>query len=507
MTHLSLARSVLAAALCGAAGPGCGGDPASADVGDVATFKVARRDLRVSVSEKGTLKATNQLLVRPQIPGQAKIVSLVEEGTKVAEGDIVAELDATEVDKEVRDLRNRVIALNGDVTAAEAELAIQISENEADVSDTNLKKRFAEVELERFTKGEFVQEKTRREVRVQETESELERATRRYEQMPALLEEGFVTATQVEEERIAKVKAASELQLAKLDLETYLKYEAPKALEQREADVRNAGLEVDRAKQRCAARLAQKQSNVERQKSEMSNVQTRLATSETTLANMVIRAPGPGIVIYGDARNPWEDRQVRVGETVYAGQPFLTLPDLSDMQVIVAIHEADISRIKPGQKAFVVVETVRDAAVEGEVAKVAPVAASSGRRWMDDTKRFNVDVALKGDLADLKLKPGLTAKVEILVGELKNVVAVPVQAVFVERGRFFVFRRDGRKAERVPVEIEDGNAQFAVVTKGLEEGAEILLFNPESTEGGGATAAPAKESAPAGPPKRSNGKP
>ena len=291
------------------------------------------------------------------------------------------------------------------------------------------------------------------------------------------------------------------------DLETYLKYARPKGVEQREADVRNAGLEVDRAKQRCAARLAQKQSNVERQKSEMSNVQTRLATSETTLANMVIRAPGPGIVIYGDARNPWEDRQVRVGETVYAGQPFLTLPDLSDMQVIVAIHEADISRIKPGQKAFVVVETVRDAAVEGEVAKVAPVAASSGRRWMDDTKRFNVDVALKGDLAELKLKPGLTAKVEILVGELKNVVAVPVQAVFVERGRFFVFRRDGNKAERVPVEIEDGNAQFAVVTKGLEEGAEILLFNPESTEGGGATAAPAKESAPAGPPKRSNGKP
>ncbi len=481
----------------GALLPGCSEAPASAG-SDVATFAVARRDLRVTVSEKGALKAANQILVRPEIPGQAKIVSLVDEGTQVKEGDVICELDRTDKAREADDLANRVIQLEGQVTAAEAELSIQLSQNDADMRDAVMKKHFAEVELERFEKGEFVEEKRKRDVRVEAAKSELDRARHRYEAMPDLLKEGFVTQEQVEEERINKVKAESELELATLDLEAYEKYEAPKAREQKQADVRNATLEVDRAKQRAAAREAQKRAELARQTRELKNVRASLDAANKILEKMVIHAPGNGIVIYGDARNPWDDRQIKVGEPVYANQPFLTLPDLSEMQVIIGIHEADIARVRVGQKAFVVVESSNETSLEGEVVKVAQVAASGGRRWGDDVKRFNVDVALRGDISGLKLKPGLTARVEILVGEMKGVLAVPSQAVFAQRGRFFVFKRDGSGSVRTEVRIEDGNAQYTVVKSGLGEGDRILLFNPEESEGG----APAEpESGPApGPP-------
>ena len=487
----------------------CADAAATGPIPDSALFRVEKRDLRATVSEKGTLKAANQILIRPEIPGQAKIVSLVEEGSQVKEGDVICELDRTEKAKEVADLENRVIQLQGEVAAAEAELSIQLSQNEADVSDAALKHHLAELEMDRFEKGEFVEEKTKREVRLEEAKSSLERATRKYEQMPALLKEGFVTQEQVEEERINQVKAQSELKLALLDMDTYLTYAAPKDREQKQADLRNAGFEVERAKQRCVAREAQKRAELERQKSEFGNVKQSLEEARKVLGKLTIHAPGPGLVIYGDQRNPWDDREIKVGEMVYSGQPFMTLPDLTEMQVVVSVHEADIARVKAGEKAFVTVESANETPIEGEVVKVAPVAAQQGRRWGEDSKRFNVDIALRGDIAGMKLKPGLTARVEIQTGEKKGVLAVPAQAVFAQRGKFYVFKKDGARAVRTPVEIEDGNAQFSVVTSGVAEGDTLLLYNPEATEGASGAAAAAAADAGAAPsaPKAARSKP
>jgi HlyD family secretion protein len=464
----------------------------SAAPAENATYKVSRRDLKATVSEKGTLKAANQVLIRPEIPGQAKIVSLVEEGSTVKEGDVLCELDRTEVAKQVEDLENRVIQLQGQLAAAEAELSIQLSQNDADVRDAKLKHHLAELELDRFEKGEFVKEKTTREVRMEETKSELARALRRFEEMPALLKEGFVTSEQVEEERIKKVKAESEVLLAKIEMEAYLLWAAPKDREQKQADVRDKKVEIDRAEQRAKAREAQKRADFERQKSELANVRTSLEASRKVLDKMTIKAPGPGIVVFGDQRNPWNQMEVKVGEMVYSGQPFMTLPDLSEMQAVVAIHEADISRVHVGQKAFVTVECASETQVQGEIVKVAQVTAQ-GYRWGDDSKRFNVEIALRGDIKELKLKPGLTARVEVQVGEKKNVLAVPVQSVFAQRGKFFAFKSKGGAVTRVEVEIEDGDAQFSVVKKGLDEGDEVLLYNPDAGEGaaGAANAADA----------------
>jgi RND family efflux transporter MFP subunit len=217
-------------------------------------------------------------------------------------------------------------------------------------------------------------------------------------------------------------------------------------------------------------------------------VQLRLAQSEKTLENMVIRAPGAGIVIYGDARRPFDDREIKVGEMVYSGQPFITLPDLTEMQVVVAVHEADVARVRDGQKAFITVETSRSRPVAGTVTRVAPVATSQGRRWYDQTKRFDVELVLEGDITGMHLKPGLTANVEILLEELTDALAVPAQSVFSQRGKFHVFRKRGGTAERVEVEIASGNAQYVVVTAGLAEGDEIFLYNPEAVTEDGATA-------------------
>jgi hypothetical protein len=80
------------------------------------------------------------------------------------------------------------------------------------------------------------------------------------------------------------------------------------------------------------------------------------------------------------------------------------------------------------------------------------------------------------------LKPGMSAKVEVIVDELKNVTYVPVQSVFVENGEHFVFRKTLTGYDRQIVEIGAHNNDFIELRKGLEEGDEVFLKMPEDYE-------------------------
>jgi HlyD family secretion protein len=120
-----------------------------------------------------------------------------------------------------------------------------------------------------------------------------------------------------------------------------------------------------------------------------------------------------------------------------------------------------------------------------EVLRISPVA--SERDWRSDIRKFEVILALEKN--DLPLKPGATVKAEVLVGEVKDVLAVPLQAVYVKEGKYFCFVDAGGRPGRREVKLGESNASSVAVVDGLKEGDEVLLYNPE----GGADGAPAGE--------------
>ena len=75
--------------------------------------------------------------------------------------------------------------------------------------------------------------------------------------------------------------------------------------------------------------------------------------------------------------------------------------------------------------------------------------------------------------------PGMTAKVEVVVNELKGVVYVPVQSVFFEEDAHYTFVMDGDQYERRAVDIGAHNDEFIEVKEGLDEGDTVLLKKPE----------------------------
>jgi HlyD family secretion protein len=203
-----------------------------------------------------------------------------------------------------------------------------------------------------------------------------------------------------------------------------------------------------------------------------------------------------GLLVYGGGRDDMYygggNEAIREGATVRERQSIFTIPDMSKMCVNVKIHESYIKKVRKGQKARITLDAFPDKILSGEVTKVG-VLPDSQNRWMNpDMKVYLTTIAIEG--THEWLKPGMTAKVEILANHLDSVLYVPIQAVVPTDGQQFCYLANGRKPEQRRVEIGEFNDEFIEIKSGLKEGERVLL---RAVEGSGSEKSAPPESPPA----------
>src|SRR6185295_7598020 len=121
--------------------------------------------------------------------------------------------------------------------------------------------------------------------------------------------------------------------------------------------------------------------------------------------------------------------------------------------------------------------------LEGEVTKVG-VLPDSQNRWMNpDLKVYLTTITITG--THDWIKPGMSAKAEIMVNRLSDVVYAPIQAVAASEGKQICYVAKGLSTERREVEVGEFNEDFIEIKKGLKEGDKVLLRPPEAGETGG----------------------
>lgn len=157
--------------------------------------------------------------------------------------------------------------------------------------------------------------------------------------------------------------------------------------------------------------------NYAKAKSAYESSEANLAKAKRNLAYATITSPIDGVVI---------SRAVEEGQTVAAGFETPTLftiaADLTQMQVIADVDEADIGGVKEGQRVEFTVDAYPNDTFEGTVTQVR----------LEATEESNVvtyEVVISAHNPDLKLKPGLTANVTIYIAERRDVVNIPVKAL------------------------------------------------------------------------------
>jgi HlyD family secretion protein len=149
------------------------------------------------------------------------------------------------------------------------------------------------------------------------------------------------------------------------------------------------------------------------------------------------------------------------------------------MKVVVNIYENQVSLVKPGMHAYINLDALPDQRFAGQVTSVASMPEPS-RDGNPNYRVYKAEVLVMDKLPEIK--PGITARVDVLIAELQDAIKVPLQAVVGAGDRQFCFVEKDGDLTPVPVEVGLFDNDFVQITAGLEVGDLITLAPPLTAE-------------------------
>src|SRR5512133_1778847 len=188
------------------------------------------------------------------------------------------------------------------------------------------------------------------------------------------------------------------------------------------------------------ARLARDNADIALQRARVAvqQAEAQVALSRDALDKTVLRAPMAGRVTGLKAE---KGEMAIAGQTSIAGAVLMVISDLGEILAEAKVGELEVSKLQLGQPAEVQVDALPGIVFQ---AKVFNVASSSDRGQNQnifggsnqEAQNYKVRVVLQGSRADLdRLRPGMSARVAVLANEIKNALAVPLQAVMEREDR------------------------------------------------------------------------
>ena len=400
-------------------------------------WTVDRGNLVVDLITPGTLRAASSITYRSPVNGRdLEIVHLAPEGTRVARGDLVARLETRDLDADLRQARDSV----SDVAFARQ------------VADLELLEATAEYESMVDGAGALTLEESRTSLAL--TEKRVDRLRREVANLEPLLDQGFITRDELERSSAELESAEAEFSLARRRADVLLEQTHP--LNHRRAELL----------------LAQKRAQRDGVNRRLAAARRRVAEIAALIERCTIYADGPGLVVYEEFMASSPRRKVRLGDRVTPSQGIARVVEVGRMLVDTSVPERAVHRVRAGQPVTVRLEAFPDLRLSGRVVSIG-VLARSTRNGTAETKRFDVTVDL--DPAAAELRPEMTARVDIRVGERRDVVRLPVTALFERDGLTLVNVRRAGGVEARQVEIGEQNPRFVEVLAGVDAGERVML--------------------------------
>ncbi|MFI4896597.1 MAG: HlyD family efflux transporter periplasmic adaptor subunit [Phycisphaerales bacterium JB059] len=463
-----------------------GRDAGAAEDDRTTEFGVASvRAFDITTLAGGELEARNQIEIRSELERETTVVQIVPEGSRVRKGDLLVRLNSDAIETEIAEDELRVEEAQLALDAAKAEVEIQKSDNESKLRKAQLDLTLKELALEQWREGEDKKTRQANSLAIERAERELQRLTDKWEQTQALFEKEFVSKNEYDQDFLAFIEAQAELEKALLTDKIYKEYQYPRDEKQKLSDVDEAIAEMQRVERQNEINLKNKQSALANKARQLQMREERLAEERDQLEKCTILAPQDGLVVYGSTaqRDNWRWQQegpISIGRQIRPNDLMITLPDTSEMIASVKVHESIAGRVRPGQTARVTIEAV-GLELQGTVESIGVLAEGGG--WRDPNRReYTVKIALDAGDHDGLLKPSLRCEARLVLGEVEEALAVPVQAVFNDGAVRFVYVPEGSKFVRRPVGVGRTSDTYAEITSGIESGTRVLLREPSPGE-------------------------
>ena len=447
---------------------------------NIATFTVKRGPLTISIIESGTIKAREQEIIKSEVEGRTTILSLVDEGVHVKKGDLLIELDSSDLLDRQIDQEIRVQNAEASFIRARENLAVAENQAKSDVDRAELDYEFAKQDLTKYNEGEYPNQLKESESRITLAQERVQRAEETLKWSKTLYEENYLSQTELEADKLAANKEKLDLELAISNLDLLKNFTNKRQIAELQSDVSQSEMALERTNRKAKADVIQAEANLRATKSEYKRQQDKLKKLEEQIVKTKIYAPSDGQVIYATSAqgHRWRgnDEPLDEGRDVREREELIYLPTTSSVNAEVNIHESNMDKVSLDMPVTVTVDALPGKVFTGHVAKIAPLPDPTSVWLNPDLKVYNTDIFL--DKNDETLRTGMSCKAEIIIEQYDDAVYVPVQAVLRVKGSPTVYVVKGKTYERRKVRIGLDNNRMVHITSGLEEGEFVLLAPP-----------------------------
>ena len=450
--------------------------------GDMPSFAVKRGPLRISVTESGTIQAREQIILKSEVEGRTTILFLVEEGTVVKKGELLVELDSSQLLDERVDQQIRVQNAEAAFIRARENLAVAENQAESDIDKAELTLDFAKQDLRKYVdlEGEYQNQRKEVESRITLAKEELQTVEEKLKWSRELYKKEYISRSELQIDELGVNKRRLDLELAENNLRLLEDFTHPRKLAELESDVKQAEMALERSKRKAKADVVQAEAELRAKESEFKRQKDKLKKNEEQIEKTKIYAPADGLVIYATRAQTrgWRSNEEPLdeGREVREREELIYLPTATAVKAEVKIHEASLQKVSVGLPVRVTVDALPGRTFTGEVAKIAPLPDAT-MVWLNpDLKVYNTEVYLEGEGDNLRT--GMSCRAEIIIEEYDDATYVPVQAVLRVGAEPTVYVWSGKDFEPRKVEVGLDNNVMTRIILGLKPGEIVLLTPP-----------------------------
>ena len=436
---------------------------------------VKKGDLTISIVEGGSLEAVNEVVIKNTIEGESRLIMLIPEGSYVKKDDLVAEFDSGKAESALQEQQVKFETSQASLVEAENDLIITRSTVESEVSTAQLAVDFARMDRQKFLDLERDHKIQDAQLKIDTEEESLKLAQQRYEWSKKLAEKGFETKSQVDRDKLEVSKSSKAVENAKSTDAMLRKFDLEKEEAKRDSDLKEAEAKLTREKKEGESKIMQKEALLKKAQSSLRLTEEILNKKKEQLKATKLYAPQDGLVIYAKPKRYWSDEpSIEEGAIVYNRREVIKIPDISKMRVDIKIHESMIGQVQKGLKTYIVLDSRPDDRYLGEVTKVAILPDNDRYRGDPNLKVYATEVTIKDQIEGIK--PGVSARTEIIIKELKDVLTIPIQAVTTFEGEQVCYLEGNN--EPTIVEVGLFNTKHIEIKSGLKPGDKVSLNPP-----------------------------
>ena len=448
------------------------------DQKNILKINVVKRSFNIEVDTIGELDAAGAHMVTSSLQGtDGKILYLIEDGTRVKKGDLLVKLDKIPFEEELQFLNGEINRFRAAESAREQLYQWENSQIEKELKTADYKIRKAEIEFSKYIEGEGPLMLLQLKDEIDKTEQKKSKFKSYLKDLLKLKKEGFDYPSEIYKAEQEIVVIDDKLKGEKRKYQSYKDHIYPSLSQEYSANTEHAKMEKEQIVKAGVHRLAKAQSDLNEVRAEIDNILIRLKKAEDQLKKTEIYAPSDGIVILYETYRDGQNRKPRVGDNVLRTQPILYLPDISSMIVKTKIREVDLYKVKTGQHCSVLVDAYPDKKLEGNISFIGALA-SDKLGGDPGVKYFGmmVDITTK----DPDLRPGMTARINMVAQKVTNALSVPLYSVFEDETGSYCYKDTNGISEKVKVETGNHNEDFMVIVSGLKEGDTITPISLQS---------------------------